>query len=50
MAQTQQKNNRFTAEKWERIENAAREREVSPNQLVVDFALEALDHRTWPRT
>ena len=50
MAQTQQRNIRFTAEQWERIENAAREREVSPNQLVVDLALEALDRREWPRT
>ena len=50
MAQTQQKNIRFTAEQWERIENAAREREVSPNQLVADLALEALDRREWPRT
>ena len=50
MAQTQQKNIRFTAEQWERIENAAREREVSPNQLVADLTLEALDRRGWPRT
>ena len=50
MAQTQQRNIRFTAEQWERIENAAREREVSPNQLVADLALEALDGREWPRT
>jgi len=50
MAQTQQRNIRFTAEQWERIENAARERDVSPNQLVADLALEALDRREWPRT
>ena len=50
MAQTQQRNIRFTTEQWERIENAAREREVSPNQLVADLALEALDRREWPRT
>lgn len=50
MAQTQQRNIRFTAEQWERIENAAREREVSPNQLVADLALEALDRREWPYT
>ena len=49
MAQTQQRNIRFTAEQWERIENAAHEREVSPNQLVADLALEALDRREWPR-
>ena len=50
MAQTQQRNIRFTAEQWERIENAARERDLSPNQLVADLALEALDRREWPRT
>ena len=50
MAQTHQKNIRFTAEQWERIDNAAREREISPNQLVADLALEALDRREWPRT
>ena len=30
---TLQENIRFTSEQWERIENAARERGVSPNQL-----------------
>lgn len=50
MAQTQQRNIRFTDEQWERVENAAREREVSPNQLVAELALEALDRREWPRT
>ena len=50
MAQTLQKNIRFTAEQWERIENTARQRDISPNQLVADLALEALDRRDWPRT
>ncbi|MDE0383546.1 MAG: hypothetical protein OXI22_06650 [Defluviicoccus sp.] len=50
MPPTQQRNIRFTTEQWERIENAAREREVSPNQLVADLALEALNRREWPRT
>ena len=50
MAQSQQKNIRVTAEQWTRIENAAREREVSPNQLVVELAIEALDRREWPST
>ena len=50
MAQTQQRNIRFTAEQWQRIEDAARDSEVSPNQLVADLALEALDRREWPRT
>ena len=30
--------------------NAARERGVSPNQLVIDLAIEALDRRAWPGT
>ena len=50
MAQSQQKNIRVTAEQWTRIENAARERQVSPNQLVVELAIEALDRREWPGT
>ena len=50
MAQSLQKNIRVTAEQWQRIEDAAREREVSPNQLVVELAIEALDRREWPRT
>ena len=39
-----------TAEQWHRIEAAARERQVSPNQLIVELAIEALDRRKWPRT
>ena len=50
MAQTLQKNIRITSEQWERIENAARERDVLPNQLLVDLAIEALDRRHWPST
>ena len=48
MVQTLQKNIRVTSEQWDRIEDAAREREVSPNQLVIELALEALDRRSWP--
>ena len=50
MVQTLQKNIRVTSAQWLRIEDAAREREVSPNQLVVDLAIEALDRRNWPST
>ena len=50
MAQSQQKNIRVTAEQWTRIEEAARERQVSPNQLVIELAIEALDRREWPAT
>ena len=50
MAQTLQKNVRVTPGQWNRIENAARERDVSANRLVVELAIEALDRREWPRT
>ena len=50
MAQTSQKNIRFTSEQWERIENVAAACDISPNQLVVDLAMEALDRREWPST
>ena len=50
MARTLQKNVRVTPEQWERIENAAKERDVSANRLVVELAMEALDRREWPRT
>ena len=50
MAQSQQKNIRVTALQWDHIETAARKRQVSPNQVVVDLAIEALDRREWPST
>ncbi len=50
MAQSQQKNIRVTAEQWTRIEVAARERQVSPNLLVVELAIEALDRSQWSST
>ena len=50
MAQSLQKNIRVTDEQWTRIEEAARERQVSPNRIVVELAIEALDRRQWPGT
>ena len=50
MTRTLQKNVRITPEQWKRIENAAKERDVSANRLVVELAMEALDRREWPRT
>ena len=50
MAQTLQKNIRITSEQWQCIESAARERDVSPNQLLVELAIEALERRQWPST
>ena len=50
MAPSLQKNIRVTAGQWTRIEQAARERRVSPNRLLVELAIEALDRRQWPHT
>ncbi len=50
MTSSLQKNIRVTADQWKRIETAARERQVSPNRLVVELAIEALDRREWPGT
>ena len=50
MAQTLQKNIRVTPRQWKRIEKEAEERGISANQLVVELAMEALDHSEWPRT
>ena len=49
MARTLQKNIRVTPEQWKRIENAAEERDVSANRLMVELAMEALDRRELPR-
>ena len=35
---------------WRRIETLAEARDTSPNRLLVELAVEALDHREWPRT
>lgn len=50
MPQTIQKNIRVTPKQWDRIENAARERDVSPNQLIVNLVMDALDRSEWPST
>ena len=34
---------------WRRIEALAETRDTSPNRLLVEFAVEALDRREWPR-
>ena len=44
------KNIRVTPEQWNRIEKSARERGISPNRLIVDLVMEALDRGEWPRT
>ena len=50
MAKTLSKTVRVTEEQWNRVENAARKRNESPNHLLVKLAMEALDRRDWPRT
>ena len=50
MAQTAQKNIRFTSEQWKRVEKEAEKRDISPNRLVVELAMKGLEHREWPRT
>ena len=41
---------RVTEAQWNRVENAATKRNKSPNHLLVQLAMEALDRREWPRT
>ena len=50
MSKTLSKHIRIEAEHWQRLEDAARERNVSPNQLVVELAIDALDRSQWPQT
>ena len=41
---------RISREQWERLERAAQGTPHSPNQVLVDLAMEALDRREWPAT
>ena len=50
MATTLQKTVRVTQQQWNRVENAAKERDVSPNHLLVELAMEAIERREWLRT
>ena len=50
MATTVQKTVRVTQKQWDRVKNAIENQSVSPNQLLVELAMEALDRREWPRT
>ncbi len=50
MTRTLQKNIRVLPEQWNRIEAAARKRDLTANQLLVELAMEALERREWPRT
>ena len=50
MPKTQSKTVRVTEEQWNRVETAARKRNESPNHVLVQLAIEALDRHEWPRT
>ena len=50
MQKTLSKTVRVTEAQWNRVENAARKRNQSPNHLLVKLAMEAFDHHEWPRT
>ncbi|MDD9998160.1 MAG: hypothetical protein OXQ89_10490 [Rhodospirillaceae bacterium] len=50
MPRTLQKKIRIPEEQWKRLESEAAEHDTTANRLVVDLAIEALNHRKWPRT
>ena len=50
MTRTLQKNIRVLPDQWDRIEAAAKDRDLTANQLLVELAMEALDRREWPQT
>ncbi len=41
---------RVSRAQWERLEQAAQGTPWSPNQVLVELAMEALDRRLWPAT
>ena len=50
MAKTLSKTVRVTEDQWTRVEKAARKCNESPNHLLVNLAMQALDRHEWPRT
>ena len=50
MAKTLNKHFRIDEQLWRRLEAAAKDREATPNRLLVDLATQALDGLEWPRT
>ena len=50
MAKTMTKSVRVTDEQWKRIETALENSKQSPNHLLVQLAMEALDRRESPRS
>ena len=47
---TLHKHVRIAPEQWERLERAAQGTPHSPNRILVELAMEALDRREWPST
>ena len=47
---TLEKHIRVHSEQWRRLEEAAAGSSLTPNQLVVELAMQALDRSEWPRT
>ena len=45
-----EKHIRVHPEQWRRLEAAAAGSPLTPNQIVVELAMEALDRSEWPRT
>ena len=45
-----EKHIRVHPEQWRRLEEAAAGSALTPNQLVVELAMKALDRREWPHT
>ena len=50
MEKTLQKHIRVSPEQWQRLEAEATGNALTANQLVVELAMRALDHRDLPRT
>ena len=50
MAKTIGRHIRIDEDHWRRIETLAEARNTSPNRVLVELAVEALDRREWPRT
>ncbi|MXY42308.1 MAG: hypothetical protein F4204_16300 [Rhodospirillaceae bacterium] len=50
MGNTVNKHLRVDEDEWKRIEEAARQRGVSPTRLLISSTLQAIDGDQWPRT
>ena len=49
MSKTLARHIRIDGLHWRRIESLANERGTTPNQLLVELAVDALDRREWPQ-